>query len=301
MGAVCLAFGEVPETTRGDVVLPEAVLGRVERHALSVAAHREALLRAGQHLKRGLLLYGPPGTGKTHTMRYLMGQMGGYTRFVLTGRALHGIGGVAELARDLQPAVIVLEDVDLVAEHRGFGPGSSPVLFDLLDAMDGAAADADLLFVLTTNRADLLEPALAARPGRVDVAIEIDLPDAEGRERLLALYGRSIPLRLTEEETSGIVERTEGVTASFVKELLRRAMLEALQDDPSDPIVTAAHTGRALDDLLDADQKLTRSLLGVGTDRETLPAGGGAGALPPPSPRGWMAYAPGRRMIQFGP
>ena len=67
---------------------------------------------------------------------------------------------------------LVLEDVDLVAADRSFGPGGSPVLFDLLDAMDGAAADADLLFVLTTNRADLLEPALAARPGRVDVAVE---------------------------------------------------------------------------------------------------------------------------------
>ena len=98
MGAVCLAFGEVPRTARTDVVLPEAVLGRVERHALGIAGHRDALLRAGQHLKRGLLLYGPPGTGKTHTMRYLIGRMSRYTRFVLTGRALHGIGGVAELA-----------------------------------------------------------------------------------------------------------------------------------------------------------------------------------------------------------
>ena len=161
---------------------------------------------------------------------------------------------VAELARDLQPAVIVLEDVDLVAEDRSFGPpASSPVLFDLLDAMDGAAADADLLFVLTTNRADLLEPALAARPGRVDVAIEIDLPDADARKRLLALYGRSIPLQLSEADTREIVERTDGVTASFLKELLRRAMLESLHDDPlSDPLVTAAHTARALDDLLDS-------------------------------------------------
>jgi hypothetical protein len=285
MGGVSLCFGEVPELARDDVVLPEAVIGRVERHALGIAAHRDALLGAGQHLKRGLLLYGPPGTGKTHTTRYLIGRMAGYTRFVLTGRALEAIGGVAEFARDLQPAVIVLEDVDLVAEHRGFGPGSSPVLFDLLDAMDGAAADADLLFVLTTNRADLLEPALAARPGRVDVAIEIDLPDAEGRHRLLALYGRSLPLQLSERETRDVVERTEGVTASFVKELLRRAMLESLHDNPSEPVVTAAHTARALDDLLDADQKLTRSLLGVGTDPETLAAGGGAGALPPTYPR----------------
>jgi ATP-dependent 26S proteasome regulatory subunit len=144
-----------------------SVLGRVERHALGVAAHRDALLAAGQHLKRGLLLYGPPGTGKTHTTRYLVGRMAGYTRLILTGRALHAIGSAAELARELQPSVVVLEDVDLVAEDRSFGPGSSPVLFDLLDAMDGAAPDADLLFVLTTNRADLLEPALAARPGRV--------------------------------------------------------------------------------------------------------------------------------------
>ncbi len=198
MGGVVLQFADLPQTAREDVVLPEAVLARVERHALGVADHRAALLAAGQHLKRGLLLYGPPGTGKTHTMRYLIGRMSGYTRLVMTGRALHAIGQAAELARDLQPAVIVLEDVDLVAEDRSFGPGSSPVLFDLLDAMDGAAPDADLLFILTTNRADLLEPALAARPGRVDVAVHIDLPDTQARGRLFDLYARNITPQLTE-------------------------------------------------------------------------------------------------------
>jgi len=280
-GGVSLEFGAPPDTARGDVVLPEEVLGRVERHALGVAAHRDGLLGAGQHLKRGLLLYGPPGTGKTHTTRYLIGQMAGYTRFLMTGRALHAIGSIAELARDLQPAVIVLEDVDLVAEERGIRPGSSPVLFDLLDAMDGAAADADLLFVLTTNRADLLEPALAARPGRVDVAVEIDLPDADARRRLLALYGRAVPLRLTEEDRATIIERTDGVTASFIKELLRRALLESLHDPDDGGVVTAAHATRALDDLLDSGQRLTRSLLGVGNDPATLPPGGGLGSLPP--------------------
>ncbi|HWF25317.1 MAG TPA: ATP-binding protein [Solirubrobacteraceae bacterium] len=288
MGGVSLAFGAIPLTARDDVVLPEATLARVERHALDVAAHREALLEAGQHLKRGVLLYGPPGTGKTHTTRYLIGRMTRYTRLLLTGRALHAIGSAAELARELQPAMIVLEDVDLVAEDRSFGPGSNPVLFDLLDAMDGAAADADLLFVLTTNRADLLEPALAARPGRVDIAIEIDLPDADARRRLLALYGRTVPLRLTEDQTREVIERTEGVTASFIKELLRRAMLESLRDGAS--AVTATHTTRALDDLLDSGQQLTRSLLGVGNDPETLPAGGGLGSLPPQRGRGWITH-----------
>ena len=212
---------------------------------------------------------------------------------MLTGRALHAVGSVAELARDLQPAVIVLEDVDLVAEDRSFGPGANPVLFDLLDAMDGAAPDADLLFLLTTNRADLLEPALAARPGRVDVAVEIALPDADARRRLLALYGRGVPLRLTDAEIDDVVGQSEGVTASFLKELIRRAVLESLYEHTPLETVTAGHTLRALDDLLDSTQQVTRSLLGVGNDPETLPPGGGVGAAPGPQAQfGWTAYSP---------
>jgi SpoVK/Ycf46/Vps4 family AAA+-type ATPase len=296
MGGVVLAFGDIPTTTRADVVLPEAVLNRVERHALGVSTHREALLAAGQHLKRGLLLFGPPGTGKTHTTRYLVGQMTGYTRLLLTGRALHAIGSAAELARDLQPAVLVLEDVDLVAEDRSFGHGSSPVLFDLLDAMDGAAADADLLFVLTTNRSDLLEPALAARPGRVDVAVEIDLPDADARRRLFTLYARAVPTELSQAEIDTVVERTDGVTASFLKELLRRAVMESLHEHTPLRTVNAAHTTRALEDLLDSTQHVTRSLLGVGNDPDQLPPGGGLGSLPSPgqASTGWVSYGPRR-------
>jgi len=301
MGGVTLAFVSPSGLTRDDVVLPDPILTRVERHALGVAGHRAKLLAVGQHLKRGLLLYGPPGTGKTHTTRYLMGQMTGYTRLVLTGRSLVAVGEVTDLARVLLPAVIVLEDVDLVAEERSLGPASSPVLFDLLDAMDGAAPDADLLFLLTTNRADLLEPALAARPGRVDIAVEIALPDAPARRRLLRLYGQNVPLALTDEDVDLAVERTDGTTASFLKELIRRSVLESLHDDPELPAVTGVHVARALDDMLDDAQAVTRTLLGVGVDPASLPAGG---ALAMGPGRAWMAYARRgmmvRRIIQSG-
>ena len=301
MGGVTLTFVSPSGLTRDDVVLPDPILTRVERHALGVAGHRAKLLAVGQHLKRGLLLYGPPGTGKTHTTRYLMGQMTGYTRLVLTGRSLVAVGEVTDLARVLLPAVIVLEDVDLVAEERSLGPASSPVLFDLLDAMDGAVPDADLLFLLTTNRADLLEPALAARPGRVDIAVEIALPDAPARRRLLRLYGQNVPLALTDEDVDLAVERTDGTTASFLKELIRRSVLESLHDDPELPAVTGVHVARALDDMLDDAQAVTRTLLGVGVDPASLPAGG---ALAMGPGRAWMAYARRgmmvRRIIQSG-
>jgi ATP-dependent 26S proteasome regulatory subunit len=164
------------------------------------------------------------------------------------------------------------------------------VLFELLDAMDGAAADADLLFLLTTNRADLLEPALAARPGRVDVAVEIGLPDAESRRRLLELYSRGVPMELSEAERSDAVERTAGVTASFIKELVRRAVLEALESDGAPlRLVRGVHLEGALDDLLDSSQSVTRALLGVPADQRAAPVarpiGGHRG-------RAWVAASP---------
>ena len=289
-GGPQISFATLPPTERRDVVLPEQVLRRIDRHTLDIAARRRQLLAAGRHLKRGLLLYGPPGTGKTHTMRYVVQHLPETTVLLLSGRTLHMIASVTELARELQPAAVVLEDVDLVAEDRGFGPGSSPVLFELLDAMDGSAADADLLFLLTTNRADLLEPALAARPGRVDVAIEIGLPDAASRRALLAVHGRGLDLALTEQDLDVAVERTEGVTASFLKELLRRAVLEAVSGTASDavvPAVTGEHLSRALDDLLDSTQGVTRALLGVPADQSETPV-----SLSPPVRSGMHLRGP---------
>jgi ATPase family associated with various cellular activities (AAA) len=256
-------FLERPAVGRDQIVLPDELLENIERQVLGIGRHSGRLLASGQHLKRGILLYGAPGTGKTHTVRYLLSQLPDLTVIVISGRALGRIREACSVARTLQPAVVVVEDVDLIAEQREAYPGEQPLLFQLLNEMDGLGSVADVTFLLTTNRADLLEPALAARPGRVDLAAELPLPDAEARRRLVRLYQGNLVLDLAGEES--IIERTEGVTAAFLKELLRRAALLSCEEDgPGEgPIrVTDAHLATALDHLQDNRNQLTRVLLG---------------------------------------
>jgi cell division protease FtsH len=207
---------------------------------------------------------------------------------MLSSSYLHLVQEACSIARTLQPTLLIIEDVDLIGEERGPRQRSTPLLFQLLNEMDGLGEDADVTFVLTTNRADVLEPALAARPGRIDHAVEIPMPDAEGRRRLLAVYRGGLELDLAEPER--VIERTEGVTASFIKELLRRAALNAADEaDASVPgpiaapgadagadadvnvprpalRLTDAHLHAALDVLLDDRNRLTRVLLGAQTD-----------------------------------
>jgi len=94
------------------------------------------------------------------------------------------------------------------------------LLNKLLNEMDGLREDADVIFILTTNRLDQLEPALASRPGRIDQAIEFPLPDEQGRFKLVKLYARG--LQLPEQFTELVVRRTEGASPAFIKELMRR-------------------------------------------------------------------------------
>ena len=273
-----LSFLDRPRVGRDEVVLPPDVLDGIEAQVVGIARHADRLLASGQHLKRGVLLHGAPGTGKTHTIRYLLGQLAGVTVVVLSGQALGLIAEACSVARALQPSVVVVEDVDLIAEERGFRMGQHPLLFQLLNEMDGLGEDLDVTFLLTTNRADLLERALAERPGRVDHAALLPLPDADARRRLIQLYRGNLDLDLADPDA--VIARTDGVTASFIKELLRRAALRAageapdLPEDDGGPLrVADAHLSAALDQLLDTRNELTRVLLGGRRDQASDQAG----------------------------
>jgi hypothetical protein len=267
-GDVDIRFHRLPTIRREDIVLPDGVLDRIERQAVRFAQLRNELRAMGRHLKRGLLLHGPPGTGKTLTAMYLVGQMPDRTVILLTGRGLGMVERSCALARLLEPATIVMEDVDLIAEERTSRGGCNALLFELLNQMDGTAEDADVLFVLTTNRPDLLEPALASRPGRIDQAVEVPLPDAACRLRLLDLYGQGLELRLARREA--LVAKTAGVSAAFLRELLRKAALAAA-DEGAGRVVEDRHVESALRELVVEGGHLTRTLLGFGSQAADYP------------------------------
>lgn len=267
-GGMEVKFHRLPRVNRDNIILPQGLLERVERQTVRFSQLSDKLLAAGRHLKRGVLLYGPPGTGKTLTAMYVAQAIDDRTVLLLTGRGQGMIEQSCALARALQPAIVILEDVDLVAEERR-RPGAAcvaPLLFELLNQMDGLTDDADVLFLLTTNRPDILEPALAARPGRVDLAIEIPLPDTECRQRLFHLYSTGLPLGAV--DLPSFAARTEGASAAFIREMMRKAALFAA--DESCDSVEHRHLDEALHELVVEGGALTQSLLGFANGNRDL-------------------------------
>src|SRR2546422_6514365 len=180
----------------------------------------------------------------------------------MTGAVIVTIEISCSLSRLLDPSTVILEDVDLIGtERQRQTVDANALLFELLNQMDGLSDDADILFILTTNRPDVLEPALAARPGRIDQAIEIPLPDSDCRRRLFELYAQGLTLRL--EHLPELIEQTEGVSAAFIRELMRKAALfSADESDESDEskaiVVEDRHVDEALKELVFEGGELTK-------------------------------------------
>jgi histone H3/H4 len=261
----------LPTVTREDIILPEPTLRLLERNVHGFIRQRNRLHELGLPVKKGLLFCGPPGTGKTHTINYLASQLPDHTTLLITSEQVAVLDEYFQLARFLQPAMVVIEDVDLIARSRESmrGPCEETLLNKLLNEMDGLREDAELLFVLTTNRPDQLEAALASRPGRIDQVIEFPLPDADGRRRLVKLYARD--LRVPDDVVATVVARTQGASAAFIKELMRRSAqfcLEAGRDGTLGEKDLAA----ALDEMLFSGGTLNVKLLGGSASGRATPS-----------------------------
>ena len=242
------------------VILPAPTRKLLDRCVLDFMQARGSLRALGFQTKRGILLYGPPGTGKTHTIRYLAGNLPGTTTLLVTAEQVGLLPQYMSLARLLQPAMVVIEDVDLIARSRDRMRSAcdETMLNSLLNEMDGLKENSDILFILTTNRPQDLEQALANRPGRIDQAIEVPVPDAPSRDQLVRLYARH--LKLADTLVAEAVRRTEGVSAAFIKELMRRTAQGAIAR--GDAQSNEADLNEALDDMLFSGGKLNVKLLG---------------------------------------
>jgi hypothetical protein len=260
-GGSIVKVHRLAKVNREDVILPRKTLATLDHNVAGFLKAREQLKALRFQARKGLLFYGPPGTGKTYTIHYLASQLPDHTTLLVTAEQVALLGEYFTLARFLQPSIVVVEDVDLIARERTHmhGPYEEALLNKLLNEMDGLREDAEVLFILTTNRPEQIEPGLVSRPGRIDQAIEFPLPDAEGRAKLTRLYARG--MSVPEGVMELIVRRTKGVSAAFIKELMRRCAQYQIEFAHGD-VLTQQAVDAAIEEMLIAGGTLNRRLLG---------------------------------------
>ncbi len=216
----------------------------------------------GARLPRGVLLIGPPGTGKTLTARAVAGEAGvpfysiSASEFVemFVGVGASRVRDLFEKAKTTAPSIIFIDELDAVGRQRFAGLGGSndereQTLNQLLVEMDGFDTNQEVIVMAATNRPDVLDPALL-RPGRFDRQVTVGLPDRKGREAILAIHSRGIPLA-KEVDLTGIARATTGFSGADLANLVNEAAL------------TAARRNRREIVNSDFDEALDKVLLGT--------------------------------------
>lgn len=223
---VSLEFVDKPPVSDDDIILDEETCSVLDRCVVDFHNRREDLIKHGLAGRRGVIFYGPPGTGKTYTCRYLAGKMKDSTTIIVAGQALTAPKQFCELARSLQPALVVLEDVDLVygSRERNF---NITALGDLMDELDGFGQTDKVIFILTTNSIDRVEDAIKDRPGRISQCVYFGQPVAQLRQRYLA--NLLSPYHSGSVQFEKLVAETDGATQAFLKELVFRSVQIASQ------------------------------------------------------------------------
>lgn len=198
----------------------------------------EKFIKLGARIPRGVLLIGAPGTGKTLMAKAVSGEAG-VPFFSISGsefvEMFVGVG--ASRVRDLfdqakrhSPAIVFVDEIDAVGRHRGAGLGGShdereQTLNQMLVEMDGFDTDASVIIVAATNRPDILDPALL-RPGRFDRRVILDRPDMHGREMILKVHVKGMPIE-EEVDLKTIAKGTPGFVGADIENLVNEAAILA--------------------------------------------------------------------------
>lgn len=241
---------------RSDIVLDSEVWDQLDRNLFLFYTKRDALRRTKVGLKRGLLLAGEPGTGKTMLCQHIVGTFEGYTTIYVPTVLAGAISSIVALAKDLQPALVIIEDVDLIAEDRSsLKAKAKSILGTLMNQMEGFSPADDVVFLLTTNHLGAIEPAIIARPGRIDHIISLPKPNADLRRLLIKKSCAGVHATADIEAWVG---RTDGYSPASLKELVRKACSASLMDGDTLRLTDAA-LEKAFKDLESQAQKIAAS------------------------------------------
>jgi cell division protease FtsH len=216
----------------------------------------------GARLPRGVLLVGPPGTGKTLTARAVAGEAGvpffsvSASEFVemFVGVGASRVRDLFDKAKAAAPAIIFVDELDAVGRQRFAGLGGSndereQTLNQLLVEMDGFETNQEVIVMAATNRPDVLDPALL-RPGRFDRQVVVGLPDRKGREAILGIHTRGLPLN-SRVDLAQIARSTTGFSGADLSNLVNEAALTAARHSRKEILPS------------DFDDALDKILLGV--------------------------------------
>jgi cell division protease FtsH len=215
--------------------------------------------KLGGKIPRGVLMVGPPGTGKTLLAKAIAGEAK-VPFFIISGsdfvEMFVGVGAsrvrdMFEQAKKHAPCIIFIDEIDAVGRHRGAGLGGGhdereQTLNQLLVEMDGFEGTEGTIVIAATNRPDVLDPALL-RPGRFDRQVVVGLPDVRGREQILKVHMRKVPLG-DDVRPSVIARGTPGFSGADLANLVNEAALFAARDNSRDVAMT--HFERAKDKIL---------------------------------------------------
>src|SRR5688572_7079296 len=232
-----LLTGDTPKVTFADVAGADEA--KIElQEIIEFLKDPQKFTKLGGRLPKGALLVGPPGTGKTLLARAVAGEAG-RPFFSMSGsdfvEMFVGVG--ASRVRDLfeqgkahAPCIIFIDEIDAVGRHRGAGLGGGhdereQTLNQLLVEMDGFESNDGVILIAATNRPDVLDPALL-RPGRFDRRVVVSRPDVRGREGILQVHTRKIPLA-DDVDISVLARATPGFSGADLANLVNEAALAA--------------------------------------------------------------------------
>ncbi|MBI4331405.1 MAG: ATP-binding protein [Chloroflexi bacterium] len=240
-------FLEPSSRTWDSIALDEALKEEIKSNTVGFLARSDELAGYGIPARRGVLLVGEPGTGKTLICKALLSDSEVITCLVANSYLVERgdyISALYELAQDLSPSIVFIEDIDLIGQKR-LESGRGPALMTLLTIMDGVEEQKRVVTVATTNYLEVLDKALGQRPARFDRIIELSRPGVEERRKLVAALCRKAPI--AEETQDYIVRHTETCTPAQVQEVIYSLVIRRVQNNGHSGVGIMGFTGEEVE------------------------------------------------------